>query len=86
MMKKTITLKKGNLMFSSVFGRYGPYILGSVKVNKNLNVKASIGTRGEIVGAKYAKRRKSISAEHNLTTGMTTFKTKAGKRKLKFKI
>ncbi|MBR9675970.1 hypothetical protein GOV05_03105 [Candidatus Woesearchaeota archaeon] len=85
-MRKTFTAKKGNKMISGSFGKYGPYALGSVKLNKNTNVKASIGTKGKIVGAKYVKKNDSVSISHNLTTGNTSTNIRIGKTKLRFRL
>jgi len=68
-------------MFSGGFGRYGPFALISRKLTRKVNVKASIGTKGKIVGAKYAGKAGSIELNHNLTTGKTSLIPKIRKRK-----
>jgi hypothetical protein len=80
-MRKTITKKSRKNMFSGGLGRFGPYLLGSRKITKKVNVKASVGTRGKIIGAKYVGKSASIALEHNLTTGKTSLIPKLRKKK-----
>jgi hypothetical protein len=72
-MRRSRCVKKGNNFLAVGIGRSGPYLSYSRRVSGRGYVKASVGTKGAIIGAKYVGRSMKTSVSHNLTTGISGF-------------
>ena len=82
---KTFRAIQGRAFASGGWGRYGPYALGTYRVGGRTTVKATAGTRGVTVGAKYRyNRRLSLEGQYNITTQKPSFSIRYRKRKLSF--
>jgi hypothetical protein len=82
--KKTFALKTRKTLVSGGWGRYGPYILASVKTGRRSNLKLSVGAKGVIAGAGYRRNRNLHgSVTYDLTTHKPSFRLRIGKRQLR---
>jgi hypothetical protein len=82
-MRKTFKISRGRVFFAGGWGRYGPYAVGTHRIGRKTTVKATAGTKGVTVGAKYRyNRRPSFEGQYNITTLRPSFSIKYRKRKL----
>ena len=85
--RKTFKISRGRVFVAGGWGRYGPYAVGKYRAGRKTTVKATAGTKGVTVGAKYRyNRRLSFGGQYNITTLRPSFSVRYRKRKLSFLI
>jgi hypothetical protein len=77
--------KRGFL--SAGWGKYGPYFVGTFKPQRKIIFKATAGTKGLTLGARYIHSKKmSIEGHYNIITHRPSFGIKFRKGRTRYLI
>ena len=80
-MKRSKSIKRGKNFLAFGLGKYGPYMTYTRRIAGRTYAKASIGTKGALVGIKYSGKSISTQGMHNLSTGSNSFSLKRKSRR-----
>jgi len=84
MVRKSFALKRGRYFISVGIGRYGPYAVSTYRRGRAV-AKASVGTKGAIVGGRYRVfKRIRVGGEYNVTHHHRTVEVRARRRVYRF--
>ena len=80
MARKSVAYKRGRLFAAAGWGKYGPYAVGTYRRGRAV-AKATVGTRGGTVGARYrVYRQVKVGGEYNITRRRKAFEIRAKKK------